>query len=219
MAVCGTITIDLQTQDFSIKGKALNQRPSGISGFYKYTPGSIVDSALVGITVTKWNGTSRDTIGEGYFLGTTAINYTSFTGTVNYDPAFNGVAPDSVLIFLSSSVADNNSDAIGSIFYVDDINLVGVNFNSVEQFNSTENESYGVFQNPASNVLQIQSSKITPRSNIVIYDAVGHEVSNTQIIDMNTSISLENCTNGLYFYRISNASNQLIQAGKINVVK
>ena len=199
MAVCGTITIDLQTQDFSIKGKALNQRPSGISGFYKYTPGSIVDSALVGITVTKWNGTSRDTIGEGYFLGTTAINYTSFTGTVNYDPAFNGVAPDSVLIFLSSSVADNNSDAIGSIFYVDDINLVGVNFNSVEQFNSTENESYGVFPNPASNVLQIQSSKITPRSNIVIYDAVGHEVSNTQIIDMNTSISLENCTNGLYF--------------------
>jgi len=217
LAICGTMTFDLQTMDFGLKGKALNQRPSGISGFYKYAPFTLQDTAIVAVIVTKWNG-YRDTLGEGYFLGTTAVNYTSFTGTVMYDPAFNGVAPDSIIIVIFSSNAPNNK-AIGSVLYVDDINLIGVNFASVEQFNATEKESYGLFPNPASDVLQIQSSKITPRSTIVIYDAAGREVSNTPIVDMNTSVSLNDCTNGLYFYRISNASNQLIQAGKINVVK
>ncbi|MDQ3048658.1 MAG: hypothetical protein M3R27_14005, partial [Bacteroidota bacterium] len=63
-------------------------RPAMLSFASKYTPVS-GDSAFVFAYLTRWNGTSRDTIADGiYSTGATTTSYSVNTITMNYKPAF-----------------------------------------------------------------------------------------------------------------------------------
>lgn len=99
-------------------GFTCTSRPTSLEGFAKYLPvGS--DTAIVSVIFTKWNGTSRDTIGSGSLEIT--VGYSTF-GAFSVPVSFiNFNNPDTCQIVLASS---DTSGAVGSALYVDDLSFI-----------------------------------------------------------------------------------------------
>lgn len=102
----------------SAGGFPCTSRPTSLEGFVKYIPtGS--DTAIVSVIFTKWNGTSRDTIGSGLLEIT--IGYSTF-GPISAPITFtNFQNPDTCQIILASSDA---TGVVGSSLYVDDLSFI-----------------------------------------------------------------------------------------------
>jgi hypothetical protein len=95
----GIVTIDPLDQSLT-PGIAFTSRPDSVTGFYQYAPIS-GDNFLVYGLLTKWNGTSRDTIGTAEFTsGSTVSSYARFAAAFNYA---NATVPDSLTLIISSS--------------------------------------------------------------------------------------------------------------------
>lgn len=217
-AVCGTMSIIPFPFAIKLKGKALNQRPMSVSGFYKYSTPGVTDSAAMGVFVTKWNGTSTDTLGIGYGKGAPIGAYTPFTFNMFYDPQFNGVTPDSILILILSS-ANDVYRTVGSVLYIDNLTLNGVDFSTVQLLSSNPTESYSVYPNPANEVFTISAAKIGMNRDFILYDAIGREVMNLKIEEMSTSIPITKLPEGLYHYKIVSTGNEIIHSGKIDILR
>ena len=217
-AVCGSMSIIPFPFDIKIKGKALNQRPMSVSGFYKYSTPGVTDSAAMGVFVTKWNGTSTDTLGIGSGKGGPTANYSPFTFNMFYDPQFNGVTPDSILILILSS-ANDVYRTVGSVLYIDNLTLNGVDFSTVQLLSSNPTESYSVYPNPANEVFTISAAKIGMNRDFILYDAIGREVMNLKIEEMSTSIPITKLPEGLYHYKIVSTGNEIIHSGKIDILR
>lgn len=113
--VCATGTVTVN----GVKGGIpYTSRPTSLEGFAKYLP-SGSDTANVVVIFTKWNGTSRDTIGSGLLEIT--IGYSTF-GAFSVPITFtNFQNPDTCQIILASSDA---TGAVGSALYVDDLSFI-----------------------------------------------------------------------------------------------
>lgn len=115
VAVSGGTSI---SQTTGIKGGIkFRQRPVALTGMSKYTAGGAGDLPNVGVILTRWNGTSRDTLGGGQAQpsGTT---WGAFTVPITYVKlGLTAVAPDSAQIILASS--GQTGAVANSMFYVD----------------------------------------------------------------------------------------------------
>ncbi len=102
----------------SAGGFPWTSRSTSLEGFAKYIPvGS--DTAIISVFYTKWNGTSRDTIGGGSLEIT--IGYSTF-GAFSVPISFIDFrSPDTCQIVLASS---DTSGAVGSALYVDDLSFI-----------------------------------------------------------------------------------------------
>lgn len=111
-------TINTSTQAVN-GGFAYTQRPTHLKGWFKGTPAAN-DSSSIELILWKWISGVKTTIGTATFYNSrTVANYTMFTAAINYTNAAN---PDSALITMSSS--DTNRPVDGSVFYVDDLELI-----------------------------------------------------------------------------------------------
>lgn len=197
-------------------------RPTTCTFWHKYTP-QAGDSASCGVVLTKWNGTTRDTIAEGgIVIKTAAASYTQSTFTLTYDPAFSTVIPDSMgLGFSATCLATQTCGKVGSILWVDDIVFSGSN-------NINEHlSSIGVilFPNPSSGLITI-SSEASEAMSAVIYDVTGRVVISSSVFKMaaasNTkewSINTSELSTGVYSYMLVDNSGTAIRAGKFNVIR
>jgi len=115
----GTLTINIFTQTFTLTGGVpINDVPTHLKGFYKYQPKG-GDSCAIGIGFTKWNGTTRDSVGFGVFTTHDTVTvWTPFSALIYY---VQPLAPDTFDILAISS-ADNTPIA-GSVLYVDSLYL------------------------------------------------------------------------------------------------
>lgn len=113
VAATGTVTAN------GVKGGiGWTSRPTSLEGFAKYLPTGL-DTAIISVIFTKWNGTSRDTIGEGVLEITTG--YSTF-GAISVPITFtNFSTPDTCQIILASS---DSTGAVGSALYVDDLSFI-----------------------------------------------------------------------------------------------
>lgn len=103
-----------------IGGVPYNLRPDSITGWFKYSPVS-TDTASVEITLSKWNGTSRDVVGSVKFTQSTAVTtYTQFKTKINYSLTTD---PDTMVIILLASWTGATSSNNNSSFFVDDLAL------------------------------------------------------------------------------------------------
>jgi hypothetical protein len=121
-----TLTIDLFAMTFSLDGGVpINDVPTHLKGFYKYIPKG-GDSCAIGIGLSKWNGTSRDSVGLGAFSTHDTVNvWTPFSAWIDYVMTS---APDTFSILAISS-ADSLPTA-GTVLFVDNLYLdytVGIN--------------------------------------------------------------------------------------------
>jgi hypothetical protein len=100
-------------------GQPYTSRPGVLTGWYKYVPGG-VDSCMIYAFLTKWNGSSRDTVASTMWVQSATVNaYESFASPFAYASVDN---PDTLLIVALSS-AGVTSGATNSTLWLDDVNL------------------------------------------------------------------------------------------------
>ena len=189
-------------------------RSASLSFACRYTPNGS-DSAYVIAFLTKWNGSSRDTIARGkYATGASTTNYYTTGINMVYDPAFNGVNPDSQRVYISSSVYDRPGAKVGSAFYVDALqwNATPIGINEIE--GSLANVS--VFPNPVSSTVTIGTD--VNASKVQVMDISGRVVASYDMIGNTAKIDVQHFSNGLYIFNIYDAK-AIIGRGRFEVVK
>jgi len=208
----------LMTAPYAKYGYSYTTRSAILAFKYKYIPNG-KDTGYVFCYLTKWNGTSRDYIATGMFK--TPSNITTWTNdTINliYNPVFNGVAPDSQQIYISSSIYIGNGAKKGSTMYVDGFawggtapNNVGVNDIHAQQTQVT------IYPNPASTSVNFKSNVDAKKINIM--DVTGRLMGTYDLTDNKVTIPTENYSSGIYFYHLFNANNEIISRNKFEVLK
>lgn len=139
--------------------------------------------ANVSVAVTKYNTTtmSRDTLGSASVDFTSNIsNYTKQKLKITYNPAFAGVAPDTISIL--ASIIGQDAGVVGTELYVDEFKLVDVSFASVPTLNSI---AVTLFPNPTTETLNIKSAETI--SSVSIFGTDGKLVLNSTSNIVNVS--------------------------------
>jgi hypothetical protein len=115
----GTLNIDIAGGTYSVTGGApISDSPTHLKGYFKYSPKG-GDSCAIGIVLTKWNGTGRDTLATGYFsTKDTVTSWTPFSAWIDYSIQ---AIPDTMNIVAISSASYTPTE--GTILFVDDLYL------------------------------------------------------------------------------------------------
>jgi hypothetical protein len=195
-------------------GFTYTAKPTMLSFQSKYTPNGS-DSAFVLAYLTHWNGTGRDTIATGkYATGATTSAYATNSLTMTYDAGFPGVNPDSVQIFISSSVYSHDGAKVGSAFWIDA--LVWSAFVSVEDLNALEN-NVKLYPNPANNVVTIESS--VDVQTVQVIDITGRVVVNTAVHSNKFSLETAALAPGTYIYQVLDKDKIILGRGKFDITR
>lgn len=217
---------NLDTAGFLVIGK-VSISPPGLKYGYNYTWRSAVlsfqskyspmvgDSAFVLAYLTKWNGTSRDTIATGkYATGVTTTSYSVNSLNMIYNPAFASVLPDSERVMISSSVYSHDGAKIGSTFYIDDLAWSG--YNSTDEINGIVN-NVSFYPNPATNNISFTSS--VDVTNIEINDITGRLIGSYPMRNNKTTIQTSDFAPGIYIYSIFDQKKEVRSRGKFEIAK
>jgi hypothetical protein len=144
----GTLTLDIVNLSYTITGGVpVEDVPTHLKGFYKFFPKG-GDSCAIGIGLSRWTGTVRDSIGIGTFsTKDTVPDWTPFSAWIDYDTT---AAPDSMIIMAFSSAQEDLTP--GTVLFVDDLWLdytVGVDetdpATGISVFNDRETKRLIVF--------------------------------------------------------------------------
>jgi hypothetical protein len=194
-------------------GKPLSGRPAMLNFTSKYTPMS-GDSAFVLVYLTRFNGTTRDTIADGkYATGATTATYAAQSITINYKPGFSTAWADTALVFASSSVYNHPGAKVGSTFYVDAMSWSG--YTGINEMSAGTQIS--VYPNPASDVVNFSSS--SPASAVELMDITGRKIAEYGMKNNNVSVTTSAFAPGTYLYTIISDKKEVIGRGKFEVVK
>jgi hypothetical protein len=118
----GDFTYNLTTQTFNINGgEPFTGTPNKLMGYYNYAPVS-TDQCLIEVVLLNYNTTTNtiiDTIGAGYFTGTSATaGWQAFEAPITY---FSTSMPNYMNINILSSNPNNIQP--GSVLYVDELSF------------------------------------------------------------------------------------------------
>jgi hypothetical protein len=83
--------------------------------------------------------------------------------------------------------------------------------------NTVNNHNINVYPNPATGVFTFESSIPLETAFISVYDVLGQEIANTEISGTKKQIDLSSRPSGVYFYRITSVSGDLLSAGKLEI--
>lgn len=194
-------------------------RPAFAEFWYKYAPTGL-DTASFFMYLTKWNGTSADTVAWAYWETSAAqSSYTQQTVTLNY--VSSTLFPDSAGVFFSATGPGClTCGKIGSTVWVDDFSLSG--WNGVNEHPS----SNGVilFPNPAGEFVNI-SVDTDDATTVVAYDAMGRIVASAPLSESTSALNKKSGTlntsglsSGVYSYSLVDAKGAPLRAGTFSVV-
>jgi hypothetical protein len=175
----------------------ISYRPSYLIGHYKYhnEPGA---QGVINVILTKFNGTSNDTIGEGTLLVDGQPVYVPFQVDIQYDDAV--TVPDSVHIKITSSNQNCAQQMVCNLLYVDDLMLS----NSGLAVNDLEiNESLLVSPNPFIDNLRVTIPKTTLSGQVRMYNAQGQLVKSIQFNNQSeVLVPRDGLPSGCYFLQL-----------------
>lgn len=200
------------TAPYLFSGYQFTSRPNTFTYAAKYTP-SGVDTAICLVALTKWNGTSRDTIAAVLdYLPAAVSAYSVRTLNLIYDVAFNAVLPDTAIIYFSASSLV--SPQVGSSLWVDALGFSG--YNGIAD--AGLNNGVDVYPNPSSTFTNFDVVS-DEAFEVVAYDMTGREVKRIQITDKNAKIDSYTMAEGVYTYSIVNKENEVLSRGKFAVTR
>lgn len=191
-------------------GYASTQRPASLSFYAKYTPVN-TDSAWALVTVTKWNGSTRDTIATGYTVMPNAIAaYQMETVNLTYNATFANTFPDTIAIVFSSSGI--YTPQVGSALWVDAVTFsgyVGVN-------ETIADNGVSVYPNPSATITQFDVTTDNA-SQVVVFDMTGREVRRENFFGKSARVNSAALANGAYTYTIVNDQQEVLTRGQFSV--
>ncbi|MBI4931178.1 MAG: T9SS type A sorting domain-containing protein [Bacteroidetes bacterium] len=208
------------TPSFKIfRGFAYTSRPATCSFWYKYTP-QLNDSASCFVTLSKWNGASRDIISSGKWQSAAPQgSYIQQTITMDTNTAFLAVWPDTMEVDFSATRII--TPTIGSILWVDDITFAGSTGINEHAFSN----EVTVFPNPATNYVNIIAD-VNEASSVIAYDVTGKVVSSASLKQTMSGINRKegmintsNLSAGLYSYAILDERGNTLRNGKFSIIK
>ncbi len=215
LAVSGTLTsTGLGSVTFG-GGFSWATRSQKLSGYYKYTAGNGIDSALVKVILFKRNGANRDTIAVATKGLGGSTSYILFDAMFVYKDF--STNPDSALIIIQASKNLLAAQA-GSIMLVDDLFFTGsvpAGVNNVSLVNITISS----YPNPATEQINFSISNISNVKTLNVFDILGKKVKSIEITSGQFAVSTEGLNNSLYFYQVADKNNNVISTGKFSVKK
>lgn len=213
--VIGTIKLKWSNNS-AILGAPFNfaTKPVRFQGYYKSYP-LMGDSSAAILLLSKWNTSTkkRDTIAYNRLVFHGIVpNWTLFDTAVYYRTTT--VTPDSITMLLLSCAGYDASNMFGSQGRVgsqalfDDVTLTGVPPWAVESI-MIQSVKLTVSPNPASDYLHVDLEKAVKDGRFEIYDTRGRLVSQFQLQDISGTFSVSSLSNGLYYYRFSDANHTM----------
>ncbi len=115
----GEIILDIQNQTATVDGGVpVSGYPEALKGWFRYLPAA-GDSCVIGMGLSRWKGTSRDTIAYDYLsFGGQHADWQMFTLPLNYQIQ---AQPDTMNIIFLSSNALNGTIVEGSKLWLDNL--------------------------------------------------------------------------------------------------
>lgn len=194
---------------YMFAGYGSSQRPQSLSYAYKYTPMNS-DSAFCLVSVTHWNGSSRDTIAIGYDVPPATGTYNLRTVTLVYNPAFVNTIPDSITVMFSASSLFNPQP--GSVLWVDALSFSG--YVGIDE--NTQDNGVFVYPNPSATYTQFEVTSDNAQE-IAVYDMTGREVTRENFNGKVARVNSAELANGSYTYSIISSENEVITRGQFAV--
>lgn len=186
-------------------GVPFDLRPTAIRGWYQYFPAGS-DSARIGLLLRRWNPASgeRDTIAVALFETVDETpGYTLFEAPLQYQSELD---PDTMLIgIICSKVVD---PAVGTVMYVDDLELV---YDELTSVSPPESALISVFPNPSNGTFSCNH----PHAFLAeISDTKGRQVA-TITSNGDQGIFTTYSLKGIYVVRFFNRNGQLLGHSRI----
>jgi len=215
LALLGSIQI---TPSVALKsGIAFTQRMTSLNFYYMYQAASS-DKGAAAAYLTKWNGTSRDTIADALqvFSGSMS-SYSLASVPFVYRSAFpSSTTPDSLHIYFLSSAKPwiktvTSGPFLGSSLWVDDASLVGI-----MEYNKNRIVIKG-FPNPAKDEFSIELENNVTMVTLSVFDVTGSEISRHQYNSKTIRVNTSDLPNGIYLYKLLGKENELLGNGKMVV--
>ncbi|MCX6276840.1 MAG: PCMD domain-containing protein [Bacteroidetes bacterium] len=200
----GTAVMDFAGIRALLGKPCANCKPLRFKGFYKFEPVN-GDSCAAIILLSKWNSTAkkRDTIGYGRMVQKSAVNtYTQFDIPVNYTSS---EVVDSMTLLVVSSAGVNfikfmeSQGQVGSTMYVDELTLEYAE--GIQQVLMPE-VAVHIFPNPATDILNVELSKVVKGGSFEIYSAGGKLIGSYQVSTEKSSLPVYSLPNGSYYFRL-----------------
>jgi hypothetical protein len=193
-------------------GLGPNARPSALSGTFR-SSGAVTDPSDYGqafIFLTKWNGTSRDTIGFGSAdLASSPGAFTPFNAPITYTGNSN---PDTAIVYMLYFPDEANTHVI-----VDDLALISL----LGTKENTALAQFKFFPNPVSDNATITfNAASAEKGTLIIRDMTGREIKNQPLGLLKTGanaipVNTSDLKAGLYTATLQTAkSNQTLRFEK-----
>lgn len=191
----GEIILDIANQTATVDGGVpVSGKPESLNGWFRYLPAP-GDLCIMGIGLTRWNGTTRDTLAYDYLTTGSQADWQTFTVPVNYQIQ---AQPDTMNLLFLSSNALSGTIMEGSKLWLDNL---WIEFD-VTSVNPSDNQS-------KIRIVALESGKILGVSGVInpgelqVYDLAGAMVHSARISDAGESqtIALPSLAAGIYAVR------------------
>lgn len=186
-----------------IGGDTISVMPASMKGWMKYEPVDN-DSCVMMIFLTKWNGTSRDTIGMGMtYYSETTTDWTEFTVDVEGQGT-----PDSVNVVISSSDISIElfSGRPGTILYVDDLSL---QFTSGIEYDLMPDVVVNTYPNPATGTIYFSIPEDLKDADLIVFNAMGQQVQMLDNISGETGLDISTMNPGVYYFHLMEGKHRI----------
>ena len=189
--------------------------PARLQFYYKYFPVN-GDSMGVYTILRKWNPSTQqqDTIAYAEVRTTETVDeYTFFDLELDY--FIPDTQPDSIEIaFTCSAAGFEYMGELGSQLYIDEVSLVNsVGITEV----LTQEVTITPTPNPSIDYLRFLADKPMPDARLLIYDAMGRQVSTLPFTTKTTQLDVANWQSGTYYFLLKNENGNGLGSGKFLV--
>jgi hypothetical protein len=195
---------------------SLSYSPQYLQGYFKYITGGLngLSHATAKVTLTRFNGTSNDTIAKGTYTFNSSTSFTPFQLNLNYISLLN---PDSINIYIISANKNCGHDMICNLLYIDNLTLTNSPL-GIKNFEPIK-DIIKVYPNPFSSQTTLHTSKMFKNATLTVYNSIGLEIKQIKnIYGQTITLHRDNLPSGLYFIRLTQ-DNKVIATDKLIVTE
>lgn len=191
----GQIIVDMNNFTGHVAGGVpFTGRPKSLKGAIHAEP-ETGDSAMVAVGFSKWNGSSRDTIGYGQmYISNPQIEWIPFVIPIDFTSS---EMPDSMNIVISSSAIEYGIIASGSKLRIDNLVFDYGDIHVAEEFFAND---FRVWADSYKNLHYDFSGENEQLSELTIYDINGNTIRKMELVVDNSTgkIGVQDLAAGVY---------------------